>query len=483
MSAFADFVLARLANRADAFGRYLRGRTSTAKEPLTSDVVALHEAGEALIGLHALSGASTCLWVAWDLDNHSEDAGTAKTNLGAAEALCEAIRAQGGEPILEDSDGQGGYHVWAPLDAPVPGSAALAWAKALCPPGGETFPKQAAVGGSSPYGNWLRLPGRHPRRAHESRIRIPAGWLPWHEYPWDDVPLSPASIVPPAPKTKAPEGTERLAEYDDTIRAGTRNDILFRFGAGLRAKGAAEETILAALLSENGIRCKPPLDDDEVRKIARSAQRYEPGENGTPIPASSDREDVLRALNEALSQHNRVVRIARILRKGAEFSIVMADGRTAPVRDASCIRSFDRFADALLDASYINLDPKLRKSWTAIGQMIVDVVEEIDVETQNDETKGWLAAVQESAGAVVDIAESEDIDRVREHGRVPFLRRDGVIYALTQPLCARLRQAGYGRVTVREMAKRLADLGYVRTQLGVGDRDNQKRVKAWRANP
>ncbi|HKX46183.1 MAG TPA: primase C-terminal domain-containing protein [Planctomycetota bacterium] len=480
MSAFADFVLARLANRTDTFGRYVRGRTSTAKEPLTAEVVERHEAGEALVGLHAIGTGSTCRWVAWDFDNHSEDPAVAARNLKAAEELCEALRQNGAEPILEDSDGQGGYHVWVVLSEPIASARAHAWAVALAPEGVEPFPKQAAVGNGNPFGNWLRLPGRHPRRDHASRIRIPSGWIPWDEYPWDDAPSTDAAAVPEAPARKpaAPEGTERLADFDDTIREGTRNDVLFRLGAFMRGKGFGEASIVEALLRENAARCHPPLPEEEVRKAARSAARYQPSD-GVPIPASEDRESILMALNEALSQHNRALRIARIVRRGEKYAVTMDDGRTAGLRDTSYIRNFDRFADAIADAAAVNLDPKLRKSWTAVGQMILDVVEEVDVETQNDETRGWLAAVQDGAGAVVDLEEAEDVERVKEHGRVPFLRRDGVLYALTQPLCARLRQAGVARAGVREMADRLSALGWTRVHLGFGARGDQKRFKAW----
>ncbi|ANX02187.1 primase alpha helix C-terminal domain-containing protein [Thermoclostridium stercorarium] len=37
----------------------------------------------------------------------------------------------------------------------------------------------------------------------------------------------------------------------------------------------AEEGIYAALLAENNARCNPPLDEEEVRKIAHSVSRYQ----------------------------------------------------------------------------------------------------------------------------------------------------------------------------------------------------------------
>ncbi|MFI5401332.1 MAG: TOTE conflict system archaeo-eukaryotic primase domain-containing protein [Planctomycetota bacterium] len=480
MSAFADFVLARLANRTDTFGRYVRGRTSTAKEPLTPEVVALHESGEALVGLHAIGADSTCRWIAWDFDNHSEDPATAARNLKAAEELCEALRQNGAEPILEDSDGQGGYHVWTVLAAPVASADAHAWAVAIAPEGVEPFPKQPSIGNGNPYGNWLRLPGRHPRRDHASRIRVPSGWIAWNEYPWDDVPLTDAAAIPAAPARKhgTPEGTERLADFDDTIREGTRNDVLFRLGAFMRGKGFSEPAIVDALMRENAARCQPPLPDEEVRKAARSAARYQPGD-GVPIPASEDRESVLRALNEALSQNNRATVIFRLVRTGESYRLEM-DGGTATVRDTSCLRNLDRFADAVADAAGISLDTKtLRKSWPTLSQYVLDVVEEADVDTTLDETLGWLKAAQDRAGAVIDVSDDEGAASA-ENARVPFLRRDGALYALVANLCTWLRKSGTANVGVRDVAKRLHDLGWRRTHLSFGGRDSRERVKAWR---
>lgn len=44
----------------------------------------------------------------------------------------------------------------------------------------------------------------------------------------------------------------------------------------MRRRGFSESAIVAALLVENRDRCRPPLGDSEVRKVARSVSRYEP---------------------------------------------------------------------------------------------------------------------------------------------------------------------------------------------------------------
>ena len=63
----------------------------------------------------------------------------------------------------------------------------------------------------------------------------------------------------------------------DTIAEGHRNDSLYRLASSLVARGAAESTIRQAIHSENQEKCSPPLPDQEVDRIIKSALRYESG--------------------------------------------------------------------------------------------------------------------------------------------------------------------------------------------------------------
>ncbi|MEO6965118.1 MAG: bifunctional DNA primase/polymerase [Acidobacteriaceae bacterium] len=58
---------------------------------------------------------------------------------------------------------------------------------------------------------------------------------------------------------------------------GQRNDGLARLGGAMRRRGATQAEIERRLTAENQQRCRPPLPTDEVRKIAASVARYEPG--------------------------------------------------------------------------------------------------------------------------------------------------------------------------------------------------------------
>lgn len=92
----------------------------------------------------------------------------------------------------------------------------------------------------------------------------------------------------------APEGGHLIMD-------GQRNDTLFRLGRSLRAKGLTEAGIVAALLAENTGRCVPPLSDDEVLIIARSAGKVPPGHSAEFDTERSEN----RSQNHRHNSHDR----------------------------------------------------------------------------------------------------------------------------------------------------------------------------------
>lgn len=65
-------------------------------------------------------------------------------------------------------------------------------------------------------------------------------------------------------------------ESDGPIPEGGRNHALTSFAGTMRRRGMSYEAILAALQEENAKRCRPPLAEDEVQRIATSVARYRP---------------------------------------------------------------------------------------------------------------------------------------------------------------------------------------------------------------
>jgi hypothetical protein len=76
--------------------------------------------------------------------------------------------------------------------------------------------------------------------------------------------------------TVRPSARRLRAAAGQPVAAGRRNDHLFGLACAIRHWGCEEAVVLAALEAENSARCQPPLDIDEVSRIAHSASRYEP---------------------------------------------------------------------------------------------------------------------------------------------------------------------------------------------------------------
>jgi putative DNA primase/helicase len=65
----------------------------------------------------------------------------------------------------------------------------------------------------------------------------------------------------------------------ERIPLGKRNDALASLAGTMRRRGMGEAEILAALQVANEQRCQPPLEAEEVEKIAASVARYAPADN------------------------------------------------------------------------------------------------------------------------------------------------------------------------------------------------------------
>lgn len=75
----------------------------------------------------------------------------------------------------------------------------------------------------------------------------------------------------PSPEPEPQNGNGRGFTVGERIREGERNDTLYRLARSLKARGLSEAAILAALQTENGQKCDPPLSDAEVERIAANA--------------------------------------------------------------------------------------------------------------------------------------------------------------------------------------------------------------------
>jgi hypothetical protein len=103
-----------------------------------------------------------------------------------------------------------------------------------------------------------------------------------------DAYVADGEVVPfqPAVEAAFPTPQRTPACSVGNIPTGQRNTTLTQFAGSLRRQGLEETEIAAVLLKRNATRCNPPLDDEEVFRIAASIGGYAPGEasNAWPEP-------------------------------------------------------------------------------------------------------------------------------------------------------------------------------------------------------
>lgn len=194
----AEWAMERLANRRDVWSQYSKKRSGevgvvmlpiSERRRLGAEMVTMrklrrHFSGREvshLIGLFSISDHSTSKWFAVDIDLHDESVinadEIARANFNAALAWANRLRDAGLDPFLLDSNGVGGYHVWTLLDKEYPLADVFDFADDLrsdweelgLPRRPEIFPPTREIEpGHLVY--TLKLPGRHHRRPHYSRV-------------------------------------------------------------------------------------------------------------------------------------------------------------------------------------------------------------------------------------------------------------------------------------------------------------------------
>ncbi len=286
----AQWAMANLVNRKDVWGQYSvltpserrrqgrsykamtlpmkdkRGRDMVTIDKLTRHFASRHARKPQIIGLHAKSVESTSNWFGIDIDLHdpeeiaAED--HARRNLNAALTWVRMLQDRGYDPMLFDSNGLGGYHIWVLFDRPAPTADVFAMVKSIVTdwePSGldeepETFPKRVRRGS---LGSWFRLPGLHHTRHHYSRLWSGDEWL---EDPWltghaaIDVMLDSHGGPPPPSVTANPAG---ISKEPRRARATARN----RFPRKSKAHVCVDlDGVLARRMTGTLSEIGPPID-------------------------------------------------------------------------------------------------------------------------------------------------------------------------------------------------------------------------------
>lgn len=310
----------RLVNRRDVWGAYLPPERRTNGSSYTAPGKAhrgawqldawrltRHVRAESVgyvLGLHSTSADDTSRWLAFDLDAHGpQDEAYRHRLTQAAGSLAAHLANAGAVPLVEDSNGAGGYHVWTRFADPLPTAQVFAWGDALAERARldfgvsvETFPKQASARGA--FGNWLRVPGRHHTRPHWSRVT-------WFGGDWQsgaeavrmllDWPATPSTVVPPLdswplrstgittntgtnttsiPADRAPVIRAHLRTLAHGSAGTGRSDKLFSLARflryGMRCTDAEALPIMYAWNAGN----TPPLDDAKVVMTWQNSATY-----------------------------------------------------------------------------------------------------------------------------------------------------------------------------------------------------------------
>jgi hypothetical protein len=252
--ALVDWTTRNLVTRRDRYGtQVVRGSKigRTTENDLTRECLLRHfRAGadtdtDAIIGIHVTAPDETCRWLAVDIDKHGDE--SAEANLQFALRVRERARTAGlTVALIDSSGGLGGYHVWVLLEEPIPMAdarrlvlwLASGWDRFGLPKRPDLFPGNHRLTGKG-CGTWLRLPGRHHKRASWSRVwsARTQSWLEGRAaidalLALRGKPVDVAAIVPegfdrPAPKVRPPRELQPPAADEDRELALARDALRF----------------------------------------------------------------------------------------------------------------------------------------------------------------------------------------------------------------------------------------------------------------
>lgn len=205
----AAWIMRHLVNRTDVWGRYLAKRQRNKDDQKQSgfpgnaitapfrdergkvflNVTSLEKHFKAtdggVLGIHSAGTDGSSRWFAIDIDLHDEQdlSVTPEGNFVAAREWYTGLQELGFDPLLLDSNGRGGFHIWVVFAEPMKSRSVRAFADRYTQDferrgldqSPDIFPGSQ---GSNQLGSWLRLPGRHHTHPHYTRV--------YNDQQWDD---------------------------------------------------------------------------------------------------------------------------------------------------------------------------------------------------------------------------------------------------------------------------------------------------------
>ena len=229
----AKFVTTRFLNRRDKIVVWLNGAWIAINcDTIQRVAVSCRELTQIVPYAHSMN--ETCLWVCLDNDNHDSREDIAQRNFDTMTGILNTLLQLGVVALLEDSDGQGGFHLWIFFSSPIPIELAYRFARWICSdyPNDksagfeiEKNPKQRVAAGD---GNGVRVPGRHHKRNYVSRFLGDGEWLAGQEAIdlMLNTPLNDPSVL------------ELMGDYDPDARPTTQATALPKRTFNGRADGS-----------------------------------------------------------------------------------------------------------------------------------------------------------------------------------------------------------------------------------------------------
>jgi hypothetical protein len=232
-----------------------------------------------VVGVYSYDAHKIGKWVAIDIDNHN-DQGDPKANERYALHLHQVLTQMGFVCLLYESNGRGGFHLWVLFATPVLAEIlhrfgvwlVRDYAKYGFSKEPEVFPKST----DKPWGNWLRMVGRHHTRDIWPRVWSGSEWVNGeaavaHVLSLDGV--DPALI----PTEAAAYGVDVQTGGSEAKRTDRPTDIICAFEA-FNSKATLEDT--AAILERHGwTRGRTPRGDKAL-EMTRPGKKPGAGQGG-----------------------------------------------------------------------------------------------------------------------------------------------------------------------------------------------------------
>jgi hypothetical protein len=261
--------------REDAHARRTGDQPVAVREPLSDEVLAAHLAGEYRVGTYLIKPDGKTPFLVIDVDLRKRS---------LVKRILRRLHKRNVTAYVERSKSKR-HHIWIFFDKPLLASKARAFAKIVLREIEnrkiEIFPKQDKIRRDG-LGNCIFLPLFGADASEGRTVFLDEHFAPIKDQ-WSflqTIRRTPKKLIIKACRNAEPESrqlSEPANRLGEAIKKGTRNKTLTSLAGAMRHQGATEGAMLAALLQENQERCRPAMPPEEVRRIAKSISRYEPG--------------------------------------------------------------------------------------------------------------------------------------------------------------------------------------------------------------